>query len=246
MYQRLKKLAKTLLPRQLLFKHEFLLRKLFSIGYKGDNHHCGICKTNLNSFIEIEPNDLLCPTCGSRGRTRRLYKMLGDNNALQGNVLHFSPSRSLYSIFKKMKGMTYFSTDFENEFLADYSIDIRKIDFPSDYFDTIICYHIFEHIEEDQTAMSELFRVLKPYGKCYIQTPFKSGNIYEDTAITSTSGRLKAFGQEDHVRIYSIDGLKERLEQVRFKVVVQTFTPHHNDNYLGFSSPETVLIVSKS
>ncbi|OBX27042.1 methyltransferase family protein [Gelidibacter algens] len=246
MYTALKKITKALIPKKFLLKHEFALRRLFAIQYLGTKHHCEICKTKLNRFIKLKPNDLLCPACGSRSRTRRLYHLLLKDNALQGNVLHFSPSRSLYRVYKKIEAMSYVSTDFENEFVADYTLDIRKIDFKDQYFDTIICYHILEHIEEDFVAMKELYRVLSPNGKCYIQTPFKDGNIYEDASMVSESERFKAFGQKDHVRLYSIEGLKERLERVGFKVSILTFTPQEEDVLLGYQSPETVLIASKT
>ncbi|MEJ6793130.1 MAG: hypothetical protein QNK89_10480 [Lacinutrix sp.] len=52
--------------------------------------------------------------------------------------------------------------------------------------------------------MSELLRILKPKGKCYIQTPFKTGDIYEDSDIKTEEQSLLHFGQEDHLRIYSV------------------------------------------
>lgn len=36
--------------------------------------------------------------------------------------------------------------------------------FPSNHFDCVICYHVLEHIPDDQKAMEEIFRVLKPGG----------------------------------------------------------------------------------
>lgn len=246
MYNGLKKIAKTLVPQKYLFRHEFIFRRLIAIKYLGNNHRCNICKTKLNRFITLSSKDLLCPACGSRSRTRRLYNLLLENNVLHGNVLHFSPSRSLYRTFKNLQSITYFSTDFENEFVADYRIDIRKIDFTDSYFNTIICYHVLEHIEEDMTAMQELFRVLKPNGTCYLQTPFKDGDIYEDATKITKQQRLEAFGQEDHVRIYSAKGLKKCLEQVGFKVSVKIFHPQEEDKYLGYRSPEILLIASKS
>lgn len=171
--------------------------------------------------------------------------MLLKEDALQENVLHFSPSRSLYRAFKKVDSVNYFSSDFENDFVADYTIDIREIGFKDAYFNTILCYHILEHIEEDVKAMEELYRVLSSNGKCYLQTPFKSGEIYEDGSIVTELERLKAFGQQDHVRIYSVEGLKECLEQVGFKVSTKTFITQSEDLYAGYLSPETVLIASK-
>ena len=66
---------------------------------------------------------------------------------------------------KKEKDIDYFSSDFANNFLADYNIDITNINQESEKFDTIICYHILEHIIDDQKAIAELYRVLKPDGK---------------------------------------------------------------------------------
>ncbi|WP_233164311.1 class I SAM-dependent methyltransferase [Snuella sedimenti] len=167
------------------------------------------------------------------------------SNNIKGNILHFSPSRSLYRPFKKNNQINYYSTDFENEFLADYKFDITTINQESEKFDIIICYHILEHVIDDKKAISELYRTLKPQGTIYIQTPFKEGDIYEDYSIIAPKERLKHFGQEDHVRIYSVKGLKSRLENNGFKVEPKTFTNDENDFYNGFKSPETVLIATK-
>ncbi|WP_241664852.1 class I SAM-dependent methyltransferase [Seonamhaeicola maritimus] len=183
----------------------------------------------------------MCPFCGSLSRNRRLWKLLIDEKKIKGNLLHFSPSRSLYRNFKKYRDLNYFSTDFENQFLADYQFDITKIDQPANKFDTIICYHILEHIIDDITAMSELYRVLKPNGVIYIQTPFKEGEIYEDYSITSAKERLNHFGQQDHVRIYSVNGLKMRLEKTGFKISSINFKKNNEDFFFGLKSPETVL-----
>jgi hypothetical protein len=93
--------------------------------------------------------------------------------------------------------------------------------------------------------MRELYRVLKPKGIIYIQTPFKEGNIYEEDSVTSPEEKEKHFGQNDHVRIYSIDGLKNRLENTGFKVFKKTYEKKENDFFFGFTAPETILIASK-
>ena len=78
---------------------------------------------------------------------------------MKGKILHFSPARSIYRIFKKMKPIDYYSTDYENEFLADYNFDITNINQDANKFDVIICYHILEYILDDKKAISELYRV---------------------------------------------------------------------------------------
>ncbi|WP_245925720.1 class I SAM-dependent methyltransferase [Algibacter marinivivus] len=245
MYNFIKKTLKSLIPRQFLFKNELFFRYFYAVFYIGNTHQCNICDKKLRVFIKIENEDLLCPFCGSLSRNRRLWGILKEDNTLKGNVLHFSPSRNLYRKLKKNKHINYSSSDFENEFLADYKFDITDINQKDETFDTIICYHILEHITDDQKAMSELYRILKPNGTIYIQTPFKKGDIYEDDSITSPEKRLEHFGQEDHVRVYSVDGLKVRLKKNGFKVSVKRFNNSLNSIYNGFKPSEIVLIVNK-
>lgn len=140
-----------------------------------------------------------------------------------------------------MKPIDYYSTDYENEFLADYKFDITNINQKDNTFNTIICYHILD----DKKAISELYRVLKTKGTVYIQTPFKYGDIYEDEKIVSSEERRIHFGQEDHVRVYSVEGLKNRLKKSGFKVKVKSFNLSDNDLYFGFKTPETILILTK-
>ena len=244
-YSFLKKHIKSLIPKQFLLKNELFFRAFHGVFFLGNTHQCNVCLKKIRSFIKLENKDLMCPFCGSLSRNRRLWKLLNNNGRIKGNLLHVSPARSLYRTLNKNQRINYFSSDFENEFLADYKLDITNIKYPNETFDTIICYHILEHIIKDKKAMSELYRVLKPSGTIFIQTPFKEGEIFEDFSIVSPHERAQHFGQDDHVRIYSIEGLKSRLENTGFKVEVKTFYENENDFKYGFNSTETVLIVYK-
>ncbi len=245
MYRFLKKNIKSLIPNSLLFKYELVFRYPYGIFFIGKSNQCNICDHKIKYFAKLNSTEKICPFCGSISRTRRLYKQLKDGNYLKGNVLHFSPSRSLYRNLKRNKKVQYYSTDFEGEFLADYNFDITNINQKDKKFDLIICYHILEHIIDDRKAISELYRVLNHSGIALIQTPFKEGDIYEDYSITSAKDRLNHFGQEDHVRIYSVNGLKNRLEDFGFNIEVKSFSPHESDDYFGLKSPETILKLTK-
>ncbi len=243
MYTFLKSVVKNILPKKILIRNEDQLRKLLKPFYHGENHECNICKTKLKKFVRLDNGQLICPVCGSLPRTRRL-NMLLEYEFLKPHFsfLDFSPSRMLYKKWKRRKDISYYPTDFENEFLSDYHYDITKIDAEDEKFDLIVCYHILEHITEDQKAMSELYRVLKKGGTALIQTPFKEGEMYEDYSITTDEDRLKHFGQDDHVRIYSVKGLESRLKNEGFQVTVRTFS---EDLYHGYFQNEKVLICRK-
>lgn len=242
MYSFLKKYIKSIFNLNFLYRKELLFRFFYGIFFIGNSNNCNICKHNLRTFVS---SNNLCPFCGSLPRNRGLYKLLKENNSLKGKILHFSPSRSLFRKLKNYKAIDYYSSDFENEFFADFKFDITNIEQQNETFDTIICFHVLEHVIDDIKAMSELFRVLKTKGKVYIQTPFKDGDIYEDYTIESPEQRKIHFGQEDHVRIYSLSSLQKRLTSVGFKVNVKTFINKEENLTLGINFKESILILTK-
>ncbi|WP_299776928.1 methyltransferase domain-containing protein [uncultured Formosa sp.] len=243
MYNQLKRVAKSIIPKEWLRKHEDTVRAMVSVFYKGNNFQCPICQFKMSHFVRLKNGNTLCPHCGSLSRTRRLWTMLEDY--VDGkSVLHFSPSKSISYKFSELKTVIYETSDFMGEFQAQKRYNIEAINVPNDTYDVVICYHILEHINKDAQAMAELYRILRPNGICYIQTPFKSGDIYEDDSITTSEERLKHFGQEDHVRIYSVQGLMGRLVKSGFKVKAKTFSEDEN-NFHGFSTSETVIIAEK-
>lgn len=200
---------------------------------------------NLKKFVPTIHTDFLCPNCGSLQRNRRLWSLLQTEFlAPNSTVLDFSPSRCLYRKLKKYPNIQYQSTDLSGDFIADNQFDITDLKIANATFDLVICYHILEHITDDIQAMRELYRVMKPGAKALVQTPFKEGGIYENYSITAEKDRLHHFGQEDHVRIYSISGLKERLERCGFLVEIRTH--FLDDNMFQFDKNETILVVSKS
>lgn len=245
MYKASKKLAVKLLPKKLLFRYELYFRSVLYFFYKGSDYKCNICGKNLRKFIEIN-TDRLCPNCGSIGRDRSLWFLLNHKYLKQDiSVLDFSPSRPLQRKLNKISGINYNSTDKSGNFIADFSFDITNIAVEDESFDLIICYHILEHVIDDLKAMKELSRVLKNDGYCLIQTPFKEGDIFEDNSVTSKKEREKFFGQDDHVRIYSVNGLKDRLERCGFNVRVTEINKTNDAAKYGLKSPERVLICEK-
>lgn len=56
---------------------------------------------------------------------------------------------------------------------ADVSMDIRKLEYPDNFADELIAYHVFEHLSPYESAevLSEWLRVLKPQGKLIMELP---------------------------------------------------------------------------
>lgn len=240
MYEKIKHILKAVIPSNILKRQKKNLRKMYGLLYRGNTHECNLCAVKLRAFIQLQSNDLICPNCGSIPRTRGLWNKI--KSELNGqSVLHFSPSPSLKRIIE-LKGntKTYITTDYEGEFDSQKNYNIENLDIENDTFDIIICYHILEHIPNDMLALRELKRVLKDNGTCYVQTPFKEGSIYENDSITDPAERLAHFGQADHVRIYSPEGLKERMERVGFQVTINNVINDVN-NYWGLKTKDITL-----
>jgi SAM-dependent methyltransferase len=54
--------------------------------------------------------------------------------------------------------------------------DPVRVEFPSDRYDVVICSHTIEHVYSDEKLLAELFRVLKPGGKCFLLVPTEANH----------------------------------------------------------------------
>jgi len=234
--KKIKKFIKKMVPkkyhRKILFLYNYL-RSLFLFGFK---YHCNFCNGHFRKLLQVGlKNDIainliggglrysLCPRCHSSDRERLVYwYIVNKTNILHSQkmirLLHIAPEKNLQKVLKTFGKIKYISGDL-NPLVADRKIDITDINFENGYFDFIICNHVLEHIVNDQKAMRELFRVLRPKGFAILQVPISKNakETFEDFSITLPEEREKHFGQKDHVRIYGQD-YKKRLESVGFKV----------------------------
>ncbi|OUR93406.1 hypothetical protein A9Q87_05535 [Flavobacteriales bacterium 34_180_T64] len=230
----------------------------------GKNVYCPICKSEFKSFadygIQIRDN-ALCHKCNSVERHRLLYLFLESKfnffkSDSEQHILHFAPERFFYNIFKDIDNVKYFPCDLYPE-LYTYDEDVKvkkadltKIPFKDSTFDFIICNHVLEHVTNDKLAMNELYRVMKRGGAGIFQVPidYSREKTYEDFTISTPEGRLKAFGQHDHVRWYGQD-YKSRLEQAGFNVIendfVNSFTPADQYKY-GLMNSELIYYCEKT
>lgn len=208
--------------RQLM---EFLLvlRALFFIGRK---YTCPCCGWKIRAFTHAGFSFKVrtagyCPRCNSKARHRRNMGYLEKHTNLfedQLSLFHVSPKYCLSRNFTKRTNINYFGGDFYDGLNLSAKLDIINIPVGLNTFDCIICIHVLEHVHEDQQAIREFFRVLKPGGWAIISVPIQlDQKTYEDPAIILPEDRQRAFGELSHVRVYGYD-FADRLEASGFQV----------------------------
>ena len=116
--------------------------------------------------------------------TERTNILNSSNNI---NLLHIAPEKNLRKILKSFLHIEYVSGDLNTLMDCDIRLDITDMSFEDNFFDVIICNYVLEHVKDDQKAMSELFRVLKPKGIAILQVLiFKAlKETFEDFMITT-------------------------------------------------------------
>ena len=137
--------------------------------------------------------------------------------------MHLAPEPCIKTKLSRLSGVHYLAADLDPT-LAAISFDVQHIPFKSDTFDCILCSHVLEHVPDDQKAMREMFRILRPGGWAILQVPLDGSRdkTFEDPNITSPEERECVFGQRDHVRIYGLD-YKQRLSDSGFIVQFDSF-----------------------
>lgn len=240
----LKEFIKKNIPFGLGKKLRGSYQKYLAFKYRGDKYYCPYCQYSFKKMLpdgfDLEVNktyqiigsgyrdNCTCPRCYSKDRDRLIYLYLDtQTKALThaNKILHIAPETWLKELFlrnkkndytygvKGAKQMGYYYDRLTKE------LDITKLNMEDNTFDIVICNHVLEHIPNDQDAINEIYRVLKPGGWALLQVPISATleKTYEDFTINTNKEREKHFGQFDHVRIYGRDYFT-RLELAGFKV----------------------------
>jgi len=212
-------------PRPILIKFSYIFSWVMSLFYKGNNVECPVCENNFRKFLPYGNQGLdnrLCPKCLSLERHRLIWLFLKQKTNFfdaQLKVLHIAPEQPFLKRFKSLKKLDYTTADLESP-IADVKMDIREMPFDDNSYDVLMCNHVLEHIDDEQKATTEIYRVLKKGGWAILQVPLDASieETYEDLSITDPKEREKLFGQYDHVRLYGRDYPK-RLEKSGLKVI---------------------------
>ncbi|MGQ9617686.1 MAG: SAM-dependent methyltransferase [Candidatus Aminicenantia bacterium] len=98
--------------------------------------------------------------------------------------------------------------------------DVRKMNFPSEYFDWIFSISAIEHVAPEENgdfiALREMSRVLKNNAKITISLPFKEKPriIYLNSPVYERKEKIKNF----FAREYSLEKLKELFSSLNFEM----------------------------
>jgi SAM-dependent methyltransferase len=231
------------LPKQDRLYVEQSLRWLRQRGrakpYFGEGRVCACCGRHWREYVPagkpVRPGEL-CLRCGGGRRQRLMAHFLTAElkDRPQTKLLHFAPEVSLTRPIRRLHNVDYMSVDIVED-VALMKADIQNLPFGDAEFDVIVCSHVLEHIPDDARAMGELHRVLRQDGVAYVMVPqdFDRDTTFEDHTITDPIERERAFGQDDHVRMYGRD-FTDRLARAGFDV--QSRRTHE------IADPETVRL----
>jgi SAM-dependent methyltransferase len=208
-------------------RRHVLLGTARSIRYRGDLVECPCCESTFSRFLPHRGRPhAKCPRCGALERHRVLQLFLERETDLfdtPGAMLHIAPEYAFLRRFSQTSGLHYVTGDFDSA-LADHQLDVMDIPFEAESFDSLICNHVLEHVEDDRRALAEIHRVLKPGGWAILMCPvdYRRATTLEDPTAVTPEQRHRVFGQSDHLRLYGRD-YPDRLAEAGFTVRAERY-----------------------
>ena len=106
---------------------------------------------------------------------REIYYFLETHsNFLNGKLLDFGCGSKPYEkLFKNSSNYVGVEVSGNKDNLkSDIYYDGTTLPFADNTFDSILCTEVFEHVEQLDDVIIELYRVLKPAGRMIVTTPF--------------------------------------------------------------------------
>lgn len=136
-------------------------------GLKADTKHtCTICGSHEFETYNSE-KARRCSSCGSVERTRTIPKLFNENIPIDFSttrILHISPSNPERMFFKKNDAVVT-TIDIRPECKVDIVADICNMtEVASKSFDIVFANCVLNHVYDDEKALNEINRVLKPDG----------------------------------------------------------------------------------
>jgi len=102
--------------------------------------------------------------------------------------------------------------------------DGYKFPYPSNFFDTVTCFDVIEHIKHDTYTISEIYRVLRPNGQVFLATPNRHRLaslikilLWKKDKFPKIMQIKGIGGKSIHVREYTAYELHTLFKQIHFR-----------------------------
>jgi SAM-dependent methyltransferase len=194
-----------------------------------------------------------CSNCGASDRERMyalwIEQQIEKKYFSKGTrLIHFAPEATLSKKLKELGSFDYKTADLLMGDV-DYKVDMMDMPFDADSFDFFICSHVLEHVESDDQAIRELYRITKHGGRGILMAPIAVGleNTIEDPSVIDEAERWRLFGQNDHVRLYAHDDYVRKIKTNGFHVdqLGEEYFGEEVFRSLGLKPTSILYVVSK-
>lgn len=98
---------------------------------------------------------------------------------IKGKTLDLGAGRAKYKDIIKRAASEYVASDKFGRDNIDVVCDLESTPFTDNYFETIVCTQVLEHLQNPWSAAREMGRILKPGGIALITAPFMTA-YHED------------------------------------------------------------------
>jgi SAM-dependent methyltransferase len=150
-----------------------------------EQFECPICGYT-GPFLDFAPPTGLrkhaqCPHCLALERHRIQFvvvtDLLRERNTAQMKMLHFAPEPFFREFFSQRFGR-YESADLSMQGV-DHHVDLQQLPFADETYDFVFASHVLEHIPDDEKAIAEIHRILKPNGIAILPVPIVAEKTIE-------------------------------------------------------------------
>lgn len=137
-------------------------------GSRSQSGRCPLCDWNGVFLQHAGRPRQVCLVCGSRARHRTLSLALRERVKIRrGRALHIAPEKCLAPLLRDHDVVT---GDLEPG-KGRVALDLRRLPFSDGSYDLVLASHVLEHIVEDDAALAEIHRVLRPGGQAILPVP---------------------------------------------------------------------------
>lgn len=161
--------------------------------------------------------------------------------SLRGDLLDVGAGRSRRYQSECVNVTSYKTMDHDGEWKPDIVGSAEAIPLPDASVDSILCTQVFEHLPHPHVAIRELFRVLRPGGRCLFSVP-QMNELHEmpNDFFRYTNEGLRVLFTDAGFVIEDMDARGKyfsTMAQMRIRHMIDTWRPYERKWAMLFVSP---------